>query len=308
MAKQPRLLVVNCHRPVNWNEAAMLRCIESAGYVIAQTKKDGLRFHAFIAADGEVYIVTREGIELRSLALHKERLRGLLQALPKGFYIDGEAVVPDITFEACSGLLRRFQAIPLEDAVDFWVWDTAPLGVLMGDESSDEPLTGRIRTLIGALMASNSEAQLIPMDTAHSIEELNTLFDKARDNLEEGLVVKDPSLHHRNGKVTGAWKMKPSDTCDGRIVGFVMGTPGLGNAGYVVGFTVELEDGTLCDATGLTQEMMDYCTTAKGAGGQFSLLGRYVEVSYMEKTASGSLRHPNFVQFRDLDYAPGWKS
>lgn len=315
MAKQPRLLIVNCHRPVNWSEAAVLRCIDAAGYAIAQTKKDGLRFHAFIDADDELHIVTREGIEMRSLNLQKERLRGLLQALPAGFYVDGEVVVPGVTFEACSGLLRRYAAIPEDQPVDFWVWDTAPVTVLTGDETSDEPLTGRIRTLIEALMFSGTSAKLIPMETAHSSDELQALFEKARADGEEGLVVKDPSMQPRNGKVGGAWKMKPSDTCDGRITGLVWGTPGLGNEGKIVGFTVELEDGTLCDAAGLTQAQMEQYTaeheawaTGEDCFARHNKLGRYVEVSYMEKTASGSLRHPNFVQFRDLDYAPGWKA
>jgi hypothetical protein len=90
----------------------------------------------------------------------------------------------------------------------------------------------------------------------------------------------------------------------------VWGTPGLGNAGLVVGFTVELEDGTLCDATGLTRsQMLTFTACMHGtAADKAQVLGRYAEISYMEKTRTGSLRHPNFVRFRDLEYAPGIKS
>lgn len=308
-AKRERVLPVDCHRPVNWNEAAVQRVIDNVGYVYAQTKKDGIRFHAMIDASDRVRVLTREGIEILSLDLHKERLRGLLQALPKQFALDGEAVVPGIPFEEASGILRRHKAIPLEDSVEFWVWDALPVTELLGYEAGTATLDERINTLVQAFGSTpEPQAQVVHMEPVSSMEELYLLFDAQRELGEEGLVVKDPSLAPRNGKVSGAWKLKPSDTCDGRITGVLWGTPGLGNAGKIIGFTVELENGNLCDVDGLTQAMMQGLTEGYNKVGGDKLTGRYVEVSYMETTAKGSLRHPKFKTFRDLDYAPGWKS
>lgn len=318
-AKRERVLPVDCHRPVNWNEAAVQRVIDNVGYVYAQTKKDGIRFHAMIDANDRVRVLTREGIEILSLDLHKERLRGLLQALPKQFALDGEAVVPGIPFEEASGILRRHKAIPMEDAVEFWVWDALPVTELLGYEAGTATLDERIDTLVQAFDSTpGPQAQIVHMEPVSSMEELYLLFDAQRELGEEGLVVKDPSLAPRNGKVSGAWKLKPSDTCDGRITGVLWGTPGLGNAGKIIGFTVELENGNLCDVDGLTQAAMAeytvqvenwaHCQSPPEYVSPHPFVGRYVEVSYMEMTAKGSLRHPKFKTFRDLDYAPGWKS
>lgn len=308
-AKRERVLPVDCHRPVNWNEAAVQRVLDDVGYVYAQTKKDGIRFHAFIDAYDKVRVVTREGIEIRSLESQKERLRTLLQALPKAFAVDGEVVVPSVPFEVASGILRRYDVIPDDEPVEFWVWDALPVGTLIGEVIFSDGLDARIATLVDALgRCTTPGIDVVPMEPVTTMAELNLLFDEQRELGEEGLVVKDPHLMARNGKVNGAWKMKPSDTCDGRITGVLWGTPGLGNAGKIIGFTVELENGNLCDVDGLTQAMMQGLTDGYNKVGGDKLTGRYVEVSYMEMTAKGSLRHPKFKTFRDLDYAPGWKS
>lgn len=311
-AKRDRLLPVDCHRPVDWNEAAVQRVLDNVGYVLAQTKKDGIRFHAFIDAYDAVRIVTREGIEIRSLEEQKERLRKLLQGLPKAFVLDGEVVVPGVPFEECSGILRRYDVIPTDQPVEFWLWDALPVGTIVGEVVYSVGLDGRINTLVDALSAVITPGiDIVPMEPVTTMEELNLLFDAQRELGEEGLVVKDPNLLARNGKVNGAWKMKPKDTCDGRITGVLWGTPGLGNAGKVIGFTVELENGNLCDCDGLTQAAMAEYTKLIEDWKDLELhpfLGRYVELSYMEMTNKGSLRHPKFKTFRDLDYAPGWKS
>ena len=302
MAKQIRFINPDAHRPVNWNQAAVERALAASGHLYAQVKKDGIRFHAFLDASDDVRITTREGIEIKSLSVAKDTLADLLQALPAGFVVDGEVVVPGVTFEAASGILRRFEEVQV--SVEFHLWDTFPLDTLLGAKAFEHTYDNRLGNLIKAFTCQAApNVFVISCEVCHTMDELARFFDDARAKGEEGLVVKDPQLYVRNGKVTGQWKMKPSDTCDGRVVGLVWGTPGLGNAGKVVGFTVELEGGTLCDATGLTQAQMDEYTAQPN-----STLGRYAEVSYMEKTASGSLRHPNFVQFRDLDYAQGIKS
>lgn len=316
MAKRDRVLPVDAHRPVSWNEAAVQRCLDRAGYVLAQVKEDGIRFHAWLdPVDDSVCITTREGIEILSLATAKKALCGLLQALPACFIVDGEVTVPGVTFEEASGHLRRHSEIELP--VQFYVWDAMPIDVMVGTHVYSVAYEDRLHTLILANTRCKDEpsVEIIDTETCHSMRELQAWFELQRSRGKEGLVAKDPELIVRNGKVTGQWKMKPSDTEDGRVVGYVWGTPGLGNAGKIVGFTVELESGVLCDATGLTQEQMteftaEYTRMAKVASmaGPFAYKGRYCEVAYMEKTANGSLRHPSFVQFRDLDYAQGIKA
>lgn len=307
MAKQPRLIQPDCHRPVLWNEKAVRRVLATTGHVIAQIKEDGIRFHAFLDPAGSVRVVTREGIEIRSLVLACEALRGILGELPDGFCVDGEVVVQGVTFEEGSGLLRAYAEI--QHPVVFHVWDAFPLKGLLGDEY-ENPYSDRLDTLIAAWVDAGEPMSpcIIKSDVLLSMEEIDEFFETARRAGKEGAVIKDPELPLIHGKRTGQWKLKPSDTADGRVVGLVWGTPGLGNAGKVIGFTVELESGVLCDVTGITQAQMEWNTDVYILKGASEFLGRYVEISYMEMTAAGSLRHPSFKCFRDLAYAPGWKS
>jgi len=311
MAKQPRLINPDCHRPVPWNEKAVRRALAASGFLLAQVKEDGIRMHAFLDPAGNVRTVTREGIEIRSLAEANEVLQGVLGELPEGFCVDGEVVVQGVTFEEGSGLLRAYAEI--QHAVVFHLWDAFPLDALLGAEY-DVPYTDRLNTLVAAwCQDSGTGVEIITGDTVHDMQEIEEFFETCRSTGKEGAVVKTPDLPVIHGKRTGQWKLKPSDTADGRVVGLVWGTPGLGNAGKIIGFTVELESGVLCDVTGITQEQMNAFTTMHYAHGQpgvsdHPLLGRYVEIAYMEMTAAGSLRHPSFVQFRDMEYAPGWKS
>ena len=307
MAKQPRLIQPDCHRPVPWNERAVERALAASGHLLIQVKEDGIRIHAFIDNTGDVYVVTREGIEIRSLAVVKEQLRSVLEQLPDGFCVDGEAVVQDVTFEEGSGLLRAYAEIQHE--VKFYLWDAFPLDALLGAEY-DVPYQERINTLVAAWCQdiNTTGVEIIEGETAHTMQEIEEFFEDCRESGKEGAVVKSPDLPVIHGKRTGQWKLKPSDTADGIVRGLVWGTPGLGNAGKIIGFTVELESGVLCDVTGVTQQRMDDFTEAYGRYGAAHLAGRYVEIAYMELTAGGSLRHPSFVRFRDMDYSPGIKS
>lgn len=309
MAKQPRLIQPDCHRPVNWVEKAVQRALLASGFLIAQVKEDGIRVHAFLDPAGNVRTVTREGIEIRSLAKAKDALSHVLNELPDGFCVDGEVVVQGVTFEEGSGLLRAYAEI--EHEVKFYLWDTFPLGALLGGEYT-VPYQERLSSLCAAWSRSTGHnfVEIIEGETLHSMEDIEHFFQHCRDCGKEGAVVKDPELPMIHGKRTGQWKLKPSDTADGRVVGLVWGTPGLGNAGKIIGFTVELESGVLCDVTGITQAQMDEYTQTYAAGlyQGHPLVGRYVEIEYMEMTAAGSLRHPSFKCFRDLDYSPGWKS
>lgn len=315
MAAQPRLIKPDCHRPVNFVQKAVLKALNTYGYLIAQYKEDGIRLHAFIDDSGTVRVTTREGIEIRSLAVQKEKLRALLQELPKGFCVDGEAVVPGVVFEVGSGLLRSFDLLPVD--VEFYVWDAFPLEALLGAEYG-VPYETRYCRLAAAMPDEaypTDDVELVYTQTVRTQGDIDHLFEQARTAGKEGLVVKVPGLGVLHGKKTGQWKVKPSDTADGRIIGILWGTPGLGNAGKIIGFTVELESGVLCDVTGITQAQMEEFTeeykrkaAVASMAGPFAHIHRYVEVEYMEMTAAGSLRHPSFKCFRDLDYSPGWKS
>lgn len=325
MAKQPRVLAARCQKPGSWNESQITKAISRCGYVLGEIKEDGFRFHAYIQ-DGEVRIITREGIEIRSLENRKRHLRGLLETLPAGFYVDGEVVIPDIPFSEASGILRRFEALPAEGGhiTMFHVWDASTIAALTGTQPDPTPYKDRKAFLVHQMQAVPYPSIFVRFVTAArltSIAACHEFFEFARGLKKEGAVIKTPDDGTKNGKVAGWWKLKPEDTCDGHVVGLVWGTPGLSNEGKVIGFKVVLENGVQTNVTGITQDQMREFTEVViqhngGAHVQFlrdfhennPYHGRYIEIEFMEYTEDGSLRHGNFVRFRDLEYALGIKA
>jgi ATP-dependent DNA ligase len=155
-----------------------------------------------------------------------------------------------------------------------------------------------------------------------NISDIQRLYQRARAAGYEGLILKDPHLLPRNGKVSGWWKVKPGCgaefapgfEADGTVVGYVWGDAEKANAGKIVGFRVRLEDGSEVNATVLTQDQMgqytsNYHATAYEVGITRTIyIGRACRVSGMERTKDGSIRHPHFDGFRDLDSAQGVKA
>lgn len=332
---KPRVLPVKPHRAVDFNEKAIRKVIAERGYVLAGIKVDGMRC-LVLKIDGEVMFLTRAGIEIPALARYKEEFGASWLKdwnLTDTMVLDCEVWLPSMSFEEGCGMLRRDEVLP-HGLAQFVVLDIVSKAQLLAQPveltasyvNRHASIVGRFTNLLGRsdkLIVSEAIAKITDFD------DISTTYGVARRMGFEGLVVKDPALAPRNGKVSGFWKVKPGCGADfapgwegdGKIIGYVWGDSEKANAGKIVGFRVALEDGTEVNATGMTQAQMDAYTAAVNTflnaqpthdlygylpGSPF--IGRYAEVTAMEKTAGGSLRHPSFRRFRDLDSAPGVKA
>jgi DNA ligase-1 len=105
-------------------------------------------------------------------------------------------------------------------------------------------------------------------------------------------MLKDVDAGYHQGRRSKAWlKMKPSQTYDCRVVGFIPGTGRLdGTLGSLLvtynGKPVRVGSG-LSDQ--LRQEIYDH---------QAKYIGALAEVSCLSLTPAGSLRHPSLVCIR----------
>lgn len=338
---QPRFWRPKGHRAVDWNEKAIQKVIDEHGCVYVGLKEDGIRCHIFLDDTGTTRITTREGIEIK--ALEDSRLcwqKEFDGGFPGSWHvhhnfrdrvIDAEVIVPGLPFEQASGLLRRHE--PIDQPVLFVLFDCPRKAVFDGSALTTETMAQRRELLRYAAWDErdvdngNPGNWYVYEDSAIccSIADIRERYEYVRSLGHEGLVIKDPRLPYRRGKVSGWWKVKPGCGADfapgwegdGKIVGYVWGEQGKANEGKIVGFRVALEDGTEVNATGLTQEQMAAYTDKQlrcNVGRAFGddtvaepYIGRYCEVRAMEKTKAGSLRHPRFYAFRDLDYRPGIK-
>lgn len=116
--------------------------------------------------------------------------------------------------------------------------------------------------------------------------------------------MKDPMCIYKRGKKSGWFKLKPECEADGVIQGVNWGTPGLANDGKVIGFSVLLETGRLVDANNISRALMDEFTANVKEHGEDFYNGHACQISYMEETPDGSLRHPSFVCFRGTEDNP----
>ena len=139
--------------------------------------------------------------------------------------------------------------------------------------------------------------------TVFSLDELTDLYEKKREEGHEGLVVKDPLGRWKRGKKSGMFKMKPSEEADGHVVRPVWGTDGLANEGLVIGFDVMLENGMEVSATNISRALMSEFTENVKLDPDY-YKGWACQITYMEETPDGSLRHPSFDQWRGTEDNP----
>lgn len=257
---------------------------------------------------------------------------------PDGFMLDGELMVKGVDFNTGSGLLRTkwVKDKNLEfntdenfvEAVDMYgkIRKNHPFMlspeklkvVLYGVMPFDSMVSGETYEVMNLLMREHVKAMLpvlrehfpeIEWDISESYEvydyvELTALYEKARADGHEGLVVKDPLAFYQRGKKSGFWKLKPECEADGVIQGVNWGTPGLANEGKVIGFNVLLESGCVVDANNISQALMEEFTANVKEHGEDFYTGWQCQVNYMEETKKGSLRHPSFTCFRGVESDP----
>lgn len=131
---------------------------------------------------------------------------------------------------------------------------------------------------------------------AHSAEDVDKMFEAARKQGHEGLMVKSTTHTYQRGKRIDGWlKCKSEETVDGVVEGFTEaisedGTP-LGRAGSV---HVRMEDGSRASPHGIAHELGRdmWENPAK-------YIGQWCELAFMERDRQGGYRHPVFRRLRE---------
>lgn len=255
-----------------------------------------------------------------------------------GLMIDGEVMVKGVDFNTSSGLIRTKWLKPNNEEfaeyypdhrgkkLPFWgsrsrlqvvVYGVIDMTII-ANPKAEGPIHSVTRLKAEAIVPllqkyfPEIDWVLSESHTVYDLESLNSLYEEKRLEGHEGLVVKDPLGKWKRGKKSGMWKMKPEYTIDGIVVGLNWGTEGLANEGKVIGFDVLLENGMVVAANNISQAMMDEVTEAvrhaESIGMGMPYTNFQCEVSYMEMTPDGSLRHPSFKCWRGTEDNPTIKS
>lgn len=250
-----------------------------------------------------------------------------------GLMIDGEVMVKGVDFNTSSGLIRtmwsdrknykwnmnpkadmetkKSNKVPFQISPEFLqvvVYGVIDLNII-NDPKAEGPIHSVTRLKSEAIVPllqkyfPEIDWVLSESHTVYDLESLQNLYEEKRADGHEGLVVKDPLGKWKRGKKSGMWKMKPSEEADGHVVRPVWGTDGLANEGMVIGFDVMLENGMEVSATNISRALMsEFTDNVKSDPDYYN--GWACQITYMEETPDGSLRHPSFDQWRGTEDNP----
>ena len=331
----------NPHRAVDYSESGIKKALEAAGSLEAEVKYDGVRLNLTVLREGETYWLSRESKPLPALEwMNSEFGNAWTQAdwrwflrqagyEGEGLMIDGEVMVKGVDFNTSSGLIRTKWLKPNNEEfaeyypqgrgkkLPFWgarsrlqvvVYGVIDMTII-ADPKAEGPIHSVTRLKAEAIVPllqkyfPEIDWVLSESHTVYDLESLNSLYEEKRLEGHEGLVVKDPLGKWKRGKKSGMWKMKPSEEADGHVVRPVWGTEGLANEGLVIGFDVMLENGMEVSATNISRALMsEFTENVKSDPDYYK--GWACQITYMEETPDGSLRHPSFDQWRGTEDNP----
>lgn len=286
----------NPFKAVSFSRPAIEKALETSGYLIADTKHDGVRGNICVDNTANAAWLSRVSKTIPAI----EHLNGFDQRwgkllkddrwiFPDGFMLDGELMVKGVDFNTGSGLLRtkwlkgtNFQysdkSHPWEKGMknkapfrldlaklQVVLYDIIPLDIIeSGDDYNVMTLLRleHVKVALPVLQDHFPEVEwcLSESHEVYDMDELDALYRQKREEGNEGLVVKDPRGIYKRGKKSGWWKLKPENEADGVVVGLNWGTPGLANEGKVIGFEVLLESGRVVSANNISQALMEEFT------------------------------------------------
>lgn len=330
----------NPYKAVSFVESAVKKALDNAGYLIADIKYDGVRGNIVVDNVANARWLSRVSKPIPALS-HLDGFDNRWQRLlkddrcfyPDGFMLDGELLVKGVDFNTGSGLLRtkwvnkknveftdprittvtevgKKRPFHLDQSkLEVRLYAILPIHIVESGEDHDVMtclMQEHVRNMLPLLREYFPEVDWQAAETyeVYDMVELTKLYEAKREEDHEGLIVKDPLGIYRRGKKTGFWKMKPENEADGIIQGVNWGTEGLANEGKVIGFSVLLETGRLVDANNISRALMDEFTANVKEHGEDYYNGWACQISYMEETPDGSLRHPSFAMFRGTEDNP----
>ncbi|BBF66830.1 DNA ligase [Klebsiella phage KN1-1] len=332
----------NPFKAVSFVRSAIEKALETSGYLIADTKHDGVRGNICVDNTANAAWLSRVSKTIPAL----EHLNGFDQRwhkllkddrwiFPDGFMLDGELMVKGVDFNTGSGLLRTKwlkkgnMQFDVGGPYEQWepdmkgepfalhpnhlkvvLYDIIPLDIIeSGDDYNVMTLLRleHVKVTLPVLQDHFPEVEwcLSESHEVYDMDELEALYRQKREEGHEGLVVKDPQGIYKRGKKSGWWKMKPENEADGVVVGLNWGTPGLANEGKVIGFEVLLESGRVVSANNISQAFIKEFTK-KVAEANFEDYGDWctTDSSDMERRCKVNPYHGWACQIKYMEETP----
>jgi len=282
--------------------------------VFIEPKHDGMRLELRMK-NGVFQILSREGFDVKSLEHLKpvlsEQCRKDAEAigLPgDSFLIEVEGMAGDGSFD---GTMSQLGSHNNAENAKFLAFCYLSLDEFEGKTKvlMSELRERQLRARSNYLSSDEKLVSLepVPSSIAKTLSDIRFHYENFREQGLEGAIVKQPDMPYKNRKNKGWLKLKPKETVDVRVVDVVEGQGEIkGKAGaFVVDFEgVRVNVGSgLTNITGEEDELTDlserpYSDRLRIWKNRDEYIGNIIEISYMEKTKDGSLRHPAFERPR----------
>lgn len=303
--------------------------------VVVEEKLDGMRVIA-ICKNGEVKFYSREGHELEDYGVFAEQILKLMPGAD--FVLDGEAIAhtfnPDHKvalkykddnwpFESGKSMMKSGTKEEKAQYLGFYVWDVLDVEFFesQGKIGKAKPLKERKAELLALFERQGLEFKnlfMVPNVVCHSEADVKEMFDIVRSKggvvcsavdkngktitytlpRGEGCMVKAIDATYEFKRSDAILKVKSFSSMDLRVDGAYEGEKDSRNEGTLGGLNCSSDCGRIKTdiGGGFSESMRDYFWMRHLEG---TLNGIIIEVSYMDITVDGKLRHGNFLRIRD---------
>lgn len=284
---------------------------------LAQEKIDGVRALIYINKRGVAQVTTRgESVDNPGVPIDITHRIPCIKTwdIPEvlhGSILDCEITIRNHDSSQIAGIISYKSTVHIPEGLVFNCFDMIAWG---GKTQFDRTYSMRDSTLRHYSMLFPEWIVIMPL--AWGYDDKSLLLESLWAEGKEGIMLKNLESKYQPGKrPSSTWyKVKKVDSVDAKIVGSAppevyyrdpvtnksdstrMTKPY--QQGWFGALVYELEDGTQGTVSGFDDtekgQMSDGHHRVKS-----HLIGRYMELKFMEKTKDGKLRHPRFIRLRE---------
>lgn len=254
-------------------------------------KIDGVRCKVEVRGKGDIKFFSRDGLEMEEFLVENIRYE-----IEKNYHIfagrDLDAEIHSDQFQKLMRIYRRKNV----DMDSIYIRNSTRLAIFDLIDIGDRPLYERVGAMQG-LSDMIKKPRFLSFVTYHKIEaDYLKIGVVARQRIkagEEGIIVKNPIGRYEYKRSNQWLKFKNKDTIDLKITGWYYGEPNTEFEHGLGGLILDYQGNELRCGSGFSRdERFELIKVAD------SLIDEIAELSFMEETKTGSLRHPVFEKLR----------
>jgi len=266
-------------------------------------KYDGFRVTVVFRKNGSVDVSSRSGKTIPNIEFNKRLIEVGQTEHFKGKVLDGEGYCHSLPFEGLSSVLRSEDA-PLPADFQFVVFD------ILTEEEWDAQDCDYSNTFESRLEQRQNSVHFYSVDSndddipdrlwltsaigtyVYSNEDIQRVYDAAIEAGYEGGMVKNLNGLYEFKRSRNILKVKPIDFVDVQITGYYEGKGAI--QGKLGGFTCEDAEGHVINIGG----GFKLWEREKFWAERESMMGKWIETKFTERTEAQKLRHGNFRSLR----------